>query len=154
MTKEKEHLVNVIARARNAILNAVKDNTDNFFDDMKNMIESEEFDVDILTKEETEKKEPRIVDEFESIIELSPSEISAKKEAERLEDAQVKDVNRLKFSNVFQLLEEFSEDKAFLEKIKSKVSDNNQLMDEVESGLNFLIVRKNFWRQHGTNLKI
>ena len=154
MTKEKEHLVNVIARARNAILNAVKDNTDNFFDDMKNMIESEEFDVDILTKEETEKKEPRIVDEFESIIELSPSEISAKKEAERLEDAQVKDVNRLKFSNVFQLLEEFSEDKAFLEKIKSKVSDNNQLMDEVESGLNFLIVRKNFWRQHGTNVKI
>ena len=90
MTKEKEHLVNVIARARNAILNAVKDNTENFFDDMKNMIVSEEFDVDILLLEDTEKKEPKFVDEFESIIELSPAEISAKKEAERLEDVQVK----------------------------------------------------------------
>ena len=33
--KEKEHLINVVARARNAILNAVKENSDNFFDDMK-----------------------------------------------------------------------------------------------------------------------
>ena len=54
----------------------------------------------------------------------------------------------------FQLLEEFSEDKAFLESISSKVADNNKLFEEVESGLNFLIVRKNFWRQHGTNIKM
>ena len=53
-----------------------------------------------------------------------------------------------------QLLEEFSEDKAFLESITSKVRDNNKLFEEVDSGLNFLIVRKNFWRQHGTNLKM
>lgn len=51
-------------------------------------------------------------------------------------------------------MEEYSEDKAFLEDIMKKVSDNNKLALEVESGLNFLIVRKNFWRQHGTNAKM
>ena len=88
-TKEKEHLVNVIARARNAILNAVKESTEKYFNDMRNMISDERFDVDIFN-EETEKKEQKFVDEFESILEPTPSEISIKKEAERREDVQVR----------------------------------------------------------------
>ena len=42
------------------------------------------------------------------------------------------------------MLEEFCLDKAFLERIQSKVKDNNKLKDEVDSGLNFLIQR--CWR--------
>ena len=80
----------MIARARNAILNAVKETTENeFFNDMRNMISDERFDVDIFN-EETEKKEQKFVDEFESIMEPTPSEISIKKEAERREDVQVR----------------------------------------------------------------
>ena len=79
----------MIARARNAILNAVKESTENYFNDMRNVISDERFDVDVLN-EETEKKEQRFVDEFESIMEPTPSEISIKKEAERREDVQVK----------------------------------------------------------------
>ena len=79
----------MIARARNAILNAVKETTENYFDDMRSMISDERFDVDILT-EETEKKEQKFVDEFESIMEPTPSEISIKKRAERREDVQVR----------------------------------------------------------------
>ena len=80
----------MIARARNAILNAVKETTENeFFNDMRNMISDERFDVDILN-EEKENKEQKFVDEFESIMEPSPSEISIKKRAERREDVQVR----------------------------------------------------------------
>ena len=79
----------MIARARNAILNAVKESTENYFDDMRNMISDERFDVDILNQE-TEKKEQKFVDEFESIMEPTASEISIKKKAERREDIQVR----------------------------------------------------------------
>ena len=79
----------MIARARNAILNAVKESTEKYFNDMRNMISDERFDVDIFN-EETEKKEQKFVDEFESIMEPTPSEISIKKEAERREDVQVR----------------------------------------------------------------
>ena len=87
----------MIARARNAILNAVKESTENYFNDMRNMISDERFDVDVLN-EETEKKQQKFVDEsryqksadeYESIMEPTPSEISIKKEAERREDVQV-----------------------------------------------------------------
>ena len=136
----------MIARARNAILNAVKESTENYFNDMRNMISDERFDVDVLN-EETEKKEQKFVDEFESIMEPTPSEISIKKEAERREDVQVggEDENHSNKTLIdIQLLEEFSIDKAFLERIQSKVKDNNKLKEEVDSGLNFLIQR--CWR--------
>ena len=50
LTKEKEHLKNVMARAKNAILNAVGDNTDKFIHDMQKMVRDEKFQE--LIKEE------------------------------------------------------------------------------------------------------
>ena len=52
-----------------------------------------------------------------------------------------------------QLLEEFAVDKAFLEDIRTKLNDNLQIRDEVDSGLKFLNERKNFWKQHGPSFK-
>ena len=44
-------------------------------------------------------------------------------------------------------------DKAFLEKIRSKLNDNLKIRNEVDNGLKFLSERKNFWKQHGPSFK-
>ena len=67
----------------------MKEPTESYFEEMRNMISDERFDVDVLNQE-SEKKEQKFVDEFESIMEPSPSEISIKKRAERREDIQVR----------------------------------------------------------------
>ena len=82
LTKESDHLVNVIARAKNAILNAVGDSTETFTSDIKSMVEEGNIDQ-YLKDESTEEDEqdqnfiPRIVNKSEQI------------EKEKQEDIQV-----------------------------------------------------------------
>ena len=135
LTKEKDHLVNVMARAKTAILNAMRDNSDSFCTDMKKMI-SIHIPKDFLTIDTEE--DPNKTANFE----FTPSKRLRRKsvvERDLDEDAQ--------------LLEEFAVDKAFLEDIRTKLKDNLQIRDEVDSGLQFLNERKNFWKQHGPSFK-
>ena len=55
MTKEKEHLTNVMARAKNAIINAVGDNSENVITDLKNMLNNENFKIFIVDNTEEDK---------------------------------------------------------------------------------------------------
>ena len=131
LTKEKDHLVNVMARAKNAILNAVRDNSDSFCEDMRKMIASH-LPKDFLTID-TDTDPNKTAN-----IEFVPSNRRRRMsmfEKEKDEDGQ--------------LLEEFAVDKAFLEDIRLKLSDNLKITKEVDSGLKFLGDRKNFWKQHG-----
>ena len=133
LTKEKDHLVNVMARAKNAILNAVRDNSDSFCEDMRKMIASH-LPKDFLTID-TDTDPNKTAN-----IEFVPSNRRRRMsmfEKEKDEDGQ--------------LLEEFAVDKAFLEDIRLKLSDNLKITKEVDSGLKFLGDRKNFWKQHGPN---
>ena len=138
LTKEKEHLKNVMARAKNAILNAVGDNTDKvsgLVNQMQKMLRDENFRLDFDQNEDEEEpnSEERRIDQL--ILEDSKEKV----EKEKLEDVQ--------------LLEEFAADKAFLENILETVADNSKIRDEVETALKFLTQRKHFWKQHGTSLK-
>ena len=135
LTKEKDHLVNVMARAKNAILNAVRDNSETFCADMKKMIKTQ-LPKDFLSLD-TEKDPHKSANfEFEPSRRLRRMSVV---ERGLEEDAQ--------------LLEEFAVDKVFLEDIRLKLNDNLKIRDEVDSGLKFLNERKIFWKQHGPNLK-
>ena len=139
LTKEKEHLKNVMARAKNAILNAVGDNNDktsSLVNEMQKMLKDESFQLDLDQKEEE--------DEDSNNGEKSIDQLIVDDSAEKIEKEKLEDV---------QLLEEFAADKAFLENILESVADNNKIKDEVETALKFLTQRKHFWKQHGTSLK-
>ena len=86
LTKEKEHLKNVMARAKNAILNAVGDNTDKFIHDMQKMVRDEKFQE--LIKEEEEEKEEN--EEEITIDQFICDNTEEKLEKEKIEDVQVK----------------------------------------------------------------
>ena len=82
LTKESDHLVNVIARAKNAILNAVGDSSETFTTDIKNVIEGgniEQYLKDDSTEDDVQDGNviPKIVD------------INEQKEKEKQEDVQV-----------------------------------------------------------------
>ena len=82
LTKESDHLVNVIARAKNAILNAVGDSSETFTTDIKNVIEGgniEQYLKDDSTEDDMQDGNviPKIVD------------INEQKEKEKQEDVQV-----------------------------------------------------------------
>ena len=135
LTKEKDHLVNVMARAKNAILNAMRDNSDSFCEHMRQMISSH-LPRDFLTID-TESDPHKSAD-----IEFAPGAHRRRKsviQKDQDEDAQ--------------LLEEFAVDKAFLETIRTKLNDNLKIRKEVDSGIKFLNERKNFWKQHGPSFK-
>ena len=86
LTKEKEHLKNVMARAKNAILNAVGDNTDKFIHDMQKMVRDEKFQE--LIKEEEEEEEEN--EEEITIDQFICDNTEEKLEKEKIEDVQVK----------------------------------------------------------------
>ena len=136
LTKEKDHLKNVMARAKNAILNAVGDTSDKvsgLVAEVQKMLNDESFQLNFEEEESKEANDEKSIDQL--IIDDSVE----KKEKEKIEDVQ--------------LLEEFAADKAFLENILDNVADNSKIKDEVETALKFLTQRKHFWKQHGTSLK-
>ena len=102
LTKESDHLVNVIARAKNAILNAVGDSSETFTTDIKNMIEEGKIEQ-YLKDDSTEDDEqdgnviPIIVD------------INEQKEKEKQEDVQVSTQNIfiICLHNVYNLISSY-----------------------------------------------
>ena len=135
LTKEKDHLVNVMARARTAIMNAMRNNSDAFCTDMGKMINSH-LPKDFLTID-TEAEPNKTTDHDFSLNKRLRRKSLVEREAD--EDSQ--------------LLQEFAVDKAFLENIRSKLNDNLKIRNEVDKGLQFLNERKNFWKQHGPSFK-
>ena len=85
LTKEKNHLVNVMARAKNAILNAVGDNSENFVADMQKMIDSDELKNFMDNESDQESESLKNNDTIPLDIDTS----AADKEKERNEDIQV-----------------------------------------------------------------
>ena len=81
LTKEKDHLVNVMARAKNAILNAVGDSTETFTSDMKRMVKDGNFGAFLEDPTEEDEREQ----DFIPILE----DQNEKKEKEKQEDTQV-----------------------------------------------------------------
>ena len=86
LTKESDHLVNVIARAKNAILNAVGDSSETFTSDIKSMAEMGNIDQ-YLKDDSTEDDE-----QDQNII---PNVVNKREqdEKEKQEDVQVTFIN-------------------------------------------------------------
>ena len=82
LTKESDHLVNVIARAKNAILNAVGDSSETFTTDIKNMIE--EGNIEQYLKDDSTEDDEQDGNVIPIIV-----DINEQKEKEKQEDVQV-----------------------------------------------------------------
>ena len=82
LTKESDHLVNVIARAKNAILNAVGDSSETFTTDIKNMIE--EGNVEQYLKDDSNENDEQDGNVIPNIV-----DVNEQKEKQKKEDVQV-----------------------------------------------------------------
>ena len=86
LTKESDHLVNVIARAKNAILNAVGDSSETFTSDIKSMAEMG--NIDQYLKDDSTEDDEQDQNVIPKIV--NKSELNEK---EKQEDIQVTDIN-------------------------------------------------------------
>ena len=100
LTKESDHLVNVIARAKNAILNAVGDSSETFTTDIKNMIE--EGNIEQYLKDDSTEDDEQDGNVIPIIV-----DINEQKEKEKQEDVQVTKYFLICLHNVHNLISSY-----------------------------------------------